>query len=235
MKVLTKDIPTVEIWPNTGQISGLPANPRIFRDEREEALIRSIEDDPEMIELRECIVYPYADAYVTIAGNFRLRCTIAVRSMDEVAFAALLSRKKQEQESKGLDYQAWLKSFEKFRTSKTIPCKVLPSDTPVYKLKAYAIKDNIGFGVDNWDMLKEDWDQQELEDFGMITMDWSNAIDDEQEDYENSLPNEDQVEVSVITPPLELKIEFDDLQVYDTVKAEIEELLKGYPGAKLKL
>jgi hypothetical protein len=56
---------------NRGQIPGVPKNPRLIKDERFEALKKSITDDPEMLELRECIVYPLAKKFVIIAGNMR--------------------------------------------------------------------------------------------------------------------------------------------------------------------
>lgn len=71
----TKNISIKLLLLNTGQIEGLPKNPRFIRDERYEALKKSIEDDPEMLELRELIVYPHDDKYVVIAGNMRLRAS----------------------------------------------------------------------------------------------------------------------------------------------------------------
>ena len=44
---------------NKGQLTGLPKNPRFFRDYRFEAMKKSIQDSPEMLELRELIVFPY--------------------------------------------------------------------------------------------------------------------------------------------------------------------------------
>lgn len=58
---------------NKGQLSGLPRNPRFFRDHRYEAMKRSIKESPEMLELRELIVYPLEERYVTVCGNLRLR------------------------------------------------------------------------------------------------------------------------------------------------------------------
>jgi len=237
MKVESRLIKTVDIWPNIGQINGLPKNPRFIRDERYEALVKSIKDDPDMLELRECIVIPYAGIYVALAGNMRHKATAEIVNMDEVSFSALLSEKKQELKDKNLEYQYqyWLAHINNLRLTKSIPCKVIPSDTPIEKLRAIVIKDNIGFGQDNWDFLKEDWDMLELEDFGMITMDFATAADDEQEDFESSLPDDLVPEIPAAPAPVELKIVFDDLQVYDTVKLEIEELLKCYEGAKIKV
>lgn len=50
---------------------------------------------------------------------------------------------------------------------KELPCYVLPEETPAEKLREYAIKDNIGFGADDWDILMNEWDTDELKDWGM--------------------------------------------------------------------
>ena len=42
---------------NKGQLKGLPKNPRFFRDYRYEAMKKSIQESPEMLELRELIVF----------------------------------------------------------------------------------------------------------------------------------------------------------------------------------
>lgn len=59
---------------NKGQLNGLPKNPRFFRDFRYDAMKMSIEESPEMLQLRELIVYPYAGGrYLVVCGNLRLR------------------------------------------------------------------------------------------------------------------------------------------------------------------
>lgn len=65
-------IPISKLEMNRGQVEGLPKNPRFFRDSRFEAMKKSIEDCPEMLDLRELIVYPYGDKYVVIGGFFVL-------------------------------------------------------------------------------------------------------------------------------------------------------------------
>lgn len=69
----TKNIPISKLVCNTGQIDGLPKNPRYIKDYRFEALKRSIQDAPEMLALRELIVVPYNGKYVVIGGNMRLK------------------------------------------------------------------------------------------------------------------------------------------------------------------
>lgn len=217
MKVEIKHLPTVDIYPNTGQLRDVPQNPRFIRDDRYEKLVKSIKDDPEMLELRECIVVPYADAYVVIAGNMRLRATVEVQTMDAVALSDLITEKKADRD---LDFTSWLAAINALRETKTIPCKVLPANTPAAKLRAIAIKDNVAYGSDNYDLLANEWDQVELEDWGMII-----PVFDEIEEEEEKEPT---------APAIKLTVVFDDLENFDTVKLEIEELLKGYPGASLK-
>ncbi len=69
----TRNINTSFLLLNSGQIEGLPKNPRFIRDERFNALKKSIGDAPEMLSLRELIVYPFNGKYVVIGGNMRLR------------------------------------------------------------------------------------------------------------------------------------------------------------------
>lgn len=57
---------------NTGQIEGLPKNPRIIRDSKFEKLVKSIQEDPELLEHRGLLVFPFNNRYVAIGGNMRL-------------------------------------------------------------------------------------------------------------------------------------------------------------------
>lgn len=72
----TKLLPISQVFPNIGQVKGLPKNPRFIRDEKYKKLVQSIKDDPEMLELRELIVYDTDDpslGYVVVGGNMRYR------------------------------------------------------------------------------------------------------------------------------------------------------------------
>jgi len=69
----SRTIPLNDLAPNTGQIPGVPRNPRIIRDERFAKLVRSLKEDPEMLELRELLVYEHDGAFVVLGGNMRLK------------------------------------------------------------------------------------------------------------------------------------------------------------------
>ena len=66
-------IPTSKLLLNSGQLEGVPKNPRFIKDERYTKLIRSIQDDPEMLGARELLVYAYEGKYIVLGGNMRLR------------------------------------------------------------------------------------------------------------------------------------------------------------------
>lgn len=69
-------IPISQIKSNTGQIEGLPKNPRIIKDAKYKKLLQSIKENPEMLDLRELLVFPLNGEFVAIAGNMRLKaCT----------------------------------------------------------------------------------------------------------------------------------------------------------------
>ena len=57
---------------NTGQIPGLPANPREWTDAELKKLARSMKTTPELAEARGCIVVPHKGRYVVLGGNLRL-------------------------------------------------------------------------------------------------------------------------------------------------------------------
>lgn len=69
----TRKIPIKSICLNTGQINGVKKNPRLIKDAKYEKLKQSIEENPEMLELRELLVYPFEGKYVCIGGNMRFR------------------------------------------------------------------------------------------------------------------------------------------------------------------
>ena len=66
-------VKTSQLKSNTGQIDGLPKNPRILKDDKFEKLKKSIQEDPEMLELREIIAYDNNGEFVVVCGNMRLR------------------------------------------------------------------------------------------------------------------------------------------------------------------
>jgi hypothetical protein len=45
------------------------------------------------------------------------------------------------------------------------PCYVFPKETPLVKLREYAIKDNMAYGQIDWDVLANEWEPSELKEW----------------------------------------------------------------------
>lgn len=180
-----KTIKLSELHLNTGQIKDVPKNPRFIKDERYEALKKSIEDDPEMLQLRELVAYDNNGEIVVILGNMRYR------AMKELGY-------------------------------KDAPVKVLPAETDAKKLRAYIQKDNIAFGQNDWDLLGNEWDIEELQDFGLEC--------EFLEDNEDMIGNEDEggndeIEdfSSELTPQYKIEISFDNEEEQEKIYNELTE------------
>ena len=57
--------------PNTGQIPGLPINPRQWTKSDVDSLARSLTETPELFEARPLLVVPHEGKYVILGGNLR--------------------------------------------------------------------------------------------------------------------------------------------------------------------
>ena len=91
-----------------------------------------------------------------------------------------------------------------------VPCCVLSEDTPIDKLRQMAIQDNNPFGETDWNMIANEWDVEELKDWGVdLPKEWE-GID---EDIENDKSAESLIGHSDKT---ELRIQF-DTDTYATV------------------
>lgn len=123
-------IPMSKITPNKGQIPGVPKNPRGIHDDKFRLLKKSLEEDPEMLGVREIILFPYEGKQIIIGGNMRYR------ALKELGYTET-------------------------------PVKILPPDTPAEKLRAIVIKDNAAFGEWDFEMLANEWDANDLNNWGV--------------------------------------------------------------------
>lgn len=193
-----KTIKLSDLHLNTGQIKDVPKNPRFIKDERYEALKKSIEDDPEMLQLRELVAYDNNGELVVILGNMRYR------AMKELGY-------------------------------KDAPVKVLPAETDAKKLRAYIQKDNIAFGQNDWDLLGNEWDIEELQDFGLECefLEKENDIDlDEMFDKEEEKEKDEDAEEKPLILTIEIPQSFSE-QIEDIKKA-LSEITEQYEGIKIK-
>jgi hypothetical protein len=181
-----KTIKIKDLATNDGQIEELPKNPRQIRDHRYEKLKKSIEDAPEMLQLRELLVYPHGGKFVIIGGNMRYR------ACKEIGY-------------------------------KELPCKVLDAETPVEKLRQYAIKDNENFGEYDWDVVANEWDTAELEDWGVeLPTDLGNNVDIDDLFTDNEVEKNQDVTIKVIIPKDQEEIKGDVIRILNTALKDFE-------------
>lgn len=128
-------VPITQVVPNT-------SNPRIIKDDKFKKLVKSIQDFPQMLELRPIVV----DAnMVVLGGNMRLKACKAA----------------------GL---------------KEVPIIIADQLTDSQK-DEFIIKDNVGFGEWDWDILANEWDMEALQGWGLNILSFEDNLTNN-EDYE---------------------------------------------------
>jgi ParB-like chromosome segregation protein Spo0J len=162
-----------------GTIIPNPSNPRIIKDDKFKKLVKSIQDFPQMLELRPIVVY---GNMVVLGGNMRLKACIAA----------------------GL---------------KEVPIIVADNLTDAQKGE-FIIKDNVGFGEWDWDLLANEWEPDALIDWGL---DLPILMDE---------PSYDELIGDEKGNPATMKITFDSPEQLQKAEIDIQELLdRKYQGA----
>jgi len=125
------------------KIRNNPINPRLVNKAKFEKLKKSIQDFPQMLELRPIVIN---EDGVILGGNMRYKALVELGYEEVPVIVASYITKEQENE--------------------------------------FIIKDNLGFGDWDWDILANEWDSVELEDWGLDV--WQN-----EDDILNSLDEEE--------------------------------------------
>lgn len=103
-----------------------PKNPRLIKDDKFKKLVKSIQEFPQMLELRPIVV---DENNIVLGGNMRLKACIEVglKEIFIVQAAELTEDQKDE----------------------------------------FIVKDNVGFGEWDWDLLANEWDTDKLTEWGL--------------------------------------------------------------------
>lgn len=188
---------------NEGQIEGLSKNPRYLKESEHDKLKKSLTDSPEFLEYKPLMVYAMDN------GNYVTICgNMRLRVANELR----------------------IDGHSEFDT---IPCVVLKSDTPIEKIKEYAIKDNVQAGNWDWDELANgEWETDDLQDWGvdcsfLNTDEDDTDIDELFEDAQNTESKVKDIKLSVHIPQeLEDKV--------DEIKEIIKSAVSEYEGVEIK-
>ena len=188
---------------NEGQIKGLPKNPRYLKESEHDKLKKSLTDSPEFLEYKPLMVYAMDN------GNYVTICgNMRLRVANELR----------------------LDGHSEFDT---IPCVVLKADTPIEKIKEYAIKDNVQAGNWDWDELANgEWETDDLQNWGvdcsfLNTDENDTDIDELFEDAQNTESKVKDIKLSIHIPQeLEDKV--------DEIKEIIKSAVSEYEGVEIK-
>lgn len=107
------------------QIKPNPNNPRIIKDNKFKLLVKSIQEFPEMLELRPIVI---DENNIVLGGNMRLKACIEAGLTDVPVKVATLSEQQK---------------------------------------KEFIVKDNVGFGEWDWDDLANNWEVEQLTEWGL--------------------------------------------------------------------
>ena len=188
---------------NEGQIDGVPKNPRYLKESEHDKLVKSLADSPEFLEYKPLMVYALED------GTYVTICgNMRLRVANELRIDGNTN-------------------FDK------LPCLILKADTPIQKIKEYAIKDNVQAGNWDWDELANgEWETDALQEWGvdcsfLNTDENDTDIDELFEDAQNTESKTKDIKLSVHIPQeLEDKV--------DEIKEIIKSAVSEYDGVEIK-
>lgn len=182
-------------------ITGNPANPRTIRDKAFQDLKRSIAQFPQMLEKRPIAVIKDAGKWVAIGGNQRTKALIDLqRDIQEGDFA---DRYKTEPEAVAL-----LTGY----FTKGVPC-VDCTDLTADQQRRFIIADNLPFGEWDTDALANEWDTDDLQEWGLSVPGWSGDVPDYSDKNK-------EIDVSEFSDLMELKFKFEQ-ETYNEVKDKL--------------
>jgi DNA modification methylase len=164
------------------QVKSNPNNPRLIKNDKFKKLVKSVQEFPEMLELRPIVV---DENMIVLGGNMRLKACIEA----------------------GLK-EVWIEVANLTEQQK----------------KEFTIKDNVGFGEWEWDMLANEWEQTELEGWGLDGFPFEDkTLEAEEDNFE--LP--DEIETDIVLGDL-FEIGEHRLLCGDSTDSDlIEKLLDG--------
>lgn len=142
------------------QVTINEANPRIIRDEKYRKLIDSLLAFPEMLNIRPIVV----DNTMTIlGGNMRARALHDIATMGEQELTERINGiKNRTGEEKKLLADKW-KAWQDNPTIEVIRADSLTDE----QKKEFIIKDNVGYGEWDFDLLANGWDSELLNTWGL--------------------------------------------------------------------
>lgn len=138
-------------------------NPRTCTDKQFEKLVRSVITFPKMLEVRPIVV---GDGGVALGGNMRLRALQAIATMTDEEIMRHIEQSAKYKDRTEVERVALLRYWQKWQHDPTVSVARTDNMTEDER-REFIIKDNVGFGDWDWEELANNWDGEELGDWGL--------------------------------------------------------------------
>jgi len=158
------------------QIQANRTNPRIIKDDKFTKLVNSILVFPKMLELRPIVV---TDTLVALGGNMRYRGLTYIADLPINDIKARLSELRDFKKKTPAEQDVLIAYWERWQDNPTVPI-IKASELSDEQQKEFIIKDNVGYGEWNYDLLANDWDSEDLDTWGLDV--WQEDKDSKSED-----------------------------------------------------
>lgn len=185
---------------NLSQIQVNGANPRIIKDDKFEKLICSILVLPKMLELRPIVV---DNTFVALGGNMRYRALTAISDMDEAELKSRLSEARDFQKKTAAEQDNLIEYWQRWKDKPTAHI-IKATELSEEEQREFIIKDNVGYGEWDMDALANEWNAEELDDWGLDVWqnkEWENG---ESSGATNSKPANASLNDRFIVPPFSI-------------------------------
>ena len=160
-------------------------NPRTCRGNRFDKLVSSVITFPKMLEVRQIVV---GEGGVALGGNMRLRALQAIATMTDEEIMRHIEQSAKYKDRTECELEALLRYWQKWQHDQMV--SVVRTDNMTEdERREFIIKDNVGFGDWDWDMLANDWDTDDLDDWGLTA--WQEKGKDEVQGGEENYSPDD--------------------------------------------
>lgn len=200
-------------------------NPRTIKDFKFNKLITSVLVLPKMLEMRPIVV---DDNMIVLGGNMRLRALRAIADMSQDDVKTTLynsndfNKKTQAERDSLVDY--WF-AWKDRPMIEVIKASMLSAE----EQKQFIIKDNVGFGDWDFDMLANEWDEDSLKDWGVDLTFNSNEFNLDDFFDEGGVEKEKEDEEKII-----ITLKGEDISLKDEVLGAVKDALKQYNDITIK-
>lgn len=199
-------------------------NPREITPEKLELLVESVLSFPKMLAIRPVVLD--ASTHVVYGGNMRTRALLLIKDMPQQDIKAHLEKQTTYQRKTQFEKDELLDYWAKWQAKPLV--RVLPvSNLTEAEQAEFIIKDNVGFGKWEYDLLANNWENDILAEWGMDVWESSNAnIDSFFQDKEDA-GKEQGLHITVHVPK--------DMEAdMDEIRQVVEAAIENYAGVTVK-